>query len=359
MAEGLRDSACRMAGNPPPGLPDTQPFRWQDGERLIVFGRGRMADAGELLGPDYVLLTTARASAMAPELAERAAAVHHVPPGRVDELAGELRPEVSGELLVALGGGRVIDTAKALAACDPPRRTAAIPTTLSGAEMTPIHRHAAGVDAATPRVRPAIVLNDPELSASQSPAEMAQSAGNALGHAVEGPLTPLSNPVAALTAIRSAQLLDAGSSSGEPDAHARDRLALGALLAGYVIGSTGYGLHHVMSQTLVRFAGIGHGTANAIMLPHTLRALEQRSPNGFLAELQEALGRDPVALAEHLRDLGGVKTLAEAGVSEEQLDLCAAQASQRAELQMTPPAADQAELRELYRAAYLAQRKAS
>ena len=56
-----------------------------------------------------------------------------------------LRPEITGELLVALGGGRVIDVAKALAAADPPRRVAAIPTTLSGAEMTAVHRHVAGV----------------------------------------------------------------------------------------------------------------------------------------------------------------------------------------------------------------------
>lgn len=337
----------------PNGAPD--PFRWQDGERLVVFGRGRVSEAAELLQSDYVLLTTPRASGMAPGLADRAAAVHHVPSGRVDELAAELRGQVRGELLVALGGGRVIDTAKALAACDPPRRVAAIPTTLSGAEMTPIHRHASGVPPDTPRVRPTLVLNDPELSASQSVAEMAQSAGNALGHAVEGPLTPLTNPVAALAAIDAAQFLDMGFSSDQPEASARDQLALGALLAGYVIGSTGYGLHHVMSQTLVRFAGIGHGAANAIMLPHTLRALKRRSNSHFLTRLEEALNRDPVELAERLRDLGGTTTLRDAGVTEEQLARCVNEAAQRAELQMTAPAADPAELRELYQAAYLPQ----
>jgi alcohol dehydrogenase class IV len=328
-----------------------EPFRWQDGDRVVVFGRGRLAEAEALLGGDYVLLTTPRAAAAAPEVVDRATAVHQVPSGWVDELAGDLRGHVQGELLVALGGGRVVDTAKALAACDPPRRVAAIPTTLSGAEMTPIHRHATGVPPSTPRVRPAIVLNDPDLSASQSPTDMAQSAGNALGHAVEGPLTPLTNPVAALAAIRAAQLLDAGSSSAEPDAEARDRLALGALLAGYVIGSTGYGLHHVTSQTLVRFAGIGHGAANTIMLPVTLQALERRFPDGFLGELRDALGRDPAALAERLHQLGGVTTLRDAGVTDEQLDHCVSEAAARAELQMTPPPADEAELRELYQAA--------
>lgn len=328
-----------------------EPFRWRDGERLIVFGRGELEQAGQLLAPGYVLLTTPRAAAGALQLVEQAGSVHHVEPGRVDELAAGLRPVVGGELLVALGGGRVIDTAKALAAADPPRRVAAIPTTLSGAEMTAIHRHATGVPSDTPRVRPAVVVCDPALAASQPPPEMAQSAANALGHAVEGPLTPLRNPVATAAALQAARLLSVQDGSELTDA-ARDQLALGAILAGYVIGSTGYGLHHVLSQTLVRFAGIGHGTANAIMLPHSIAALQRRSLGVFLDSLRDALGSDPAGLARRLRDLGGPRTLSEVGVAAADLDVCAREASSRPELQMTPPAPEQSELRELYAAAY-------
>jgi alcohol dehydrogenase class IV len=327
------------------------PFRWRDGERLVVFGRGVLAQAEGLLDPGYVVLTTARSSASAPALLEGAAAVHEVPAGRVDELAGELRPQVSGSLLVALGGGRVIDVAKALAAADPPRTVAAIPTTLSGAEMTSIHRHAGGVPPETPRVRSAIVLNDPALSASQPTEQLAQSASNALGHAVEGPVTPMRNPVVTLAAIAAASLIAEGFAGGEPDDRARDSLALGALLAGYAIGSAGYGLHHVVSQTLARFAGVSHGAANTIMLPHTLHALAQRAPQ-WNAQLTHALGSDPAELAARLCDLSGNSRLREAGVSEDQLELCVEQASQRPELEMTPPVAELEELRELYRAAY-------
>jgi alcohol dehydrogenase class IV len=323
-------------------------FRWQDGERLIVFGRGALAQADEVLGTGYTLLTTERAATQAPAVAAGAGTVHDVGPGRVDELAGELRSGVQGELLVALGGGRVIDVAKALAAADPPRRVAAIPTTLSGAEMTAIHRHAAGVDAGTPRVRPAVVLDDQALSASQAVPELAASALNALGHAVEGPLTPLSNPVARLAALEAARLIAAGFGPPEPD---RDALALGALLAGYVIGSTGYGLHHVLSQTLVRFAGVGHGPANAIMLPHSAGALQRRFPDA-LAQLAGALGEDLGAIAARLCELTGATRLRELGVTEEQLDRCADEAAARPELHMTPPAADRSELRALYAAAY-------
>ncbi|MEA2143955.1 MAG: maleylacetate reductase, partial [Solirubrobacteraceae bacterium] len=140
---------------------------------------------------------------MAPAVAERAGAVHEVARGRVDELAGDLLDVVDpGRLIVALGGGRVVDTAKALAAAREPAPrphgrppVAAIPTTLSAAEMTAIHRRAAGADASLPGVRPAIVVNDPALSASQPPAELAASAANALAHAAEGPATLRASPL--------------------------------------------------------------------------------------------------------------------------------------------------------------------
>lgn len=327
-------------------------FRWQDGERVVLFGRGTLAQAAALLDGPYALLTTSRARRVAPELVARAASVHEVPPGRVDELAGSLRDTVQSELLLAFGGGRVIDTAKAVAAAAPPRRVAAIPTTLSGAEMTAVHRHAAGVDPSTPRVRPAIVINDPQLAASQPWAELARSAANAFGHVVEGPLTPLWNPVARMSGLEAARLLQRGMAIGDGSDEARDRVALGALLAGYVIGSTGYGLHHVVAQTLARFTQVDHGTANAIMLPQSLRALARRDQDGYLDVLAGALGQNPVTFAEWLRERGALQHLRDVGVHESELDLCAEAASHRAELAMTPPAAGVGELRELYAAAY-------
>ena len=50
-------------------------FTWQDGERTIHFGRGRIAEAGELLPDGYELLTTERAQGDAPHLVEAAAEV--------------------------------------------------------------------------------------------------------------------------------------------------------------------------------------------------------------------------------------------------------------------------------------------
>jgi alcohol dehydrogenase class IV len=351
-------------------------FTWRDGERTIRFGRGVAAEAVEALGgPGYLLLTTARAAAQLPAVVDAAAQVHLVPVGQVPELAAAALKAAAGhERVVAFGGGRVIDVAKAVTAAlrgagggAPPltagapapaaaplpagaaaARAMAIPTTLSGAEMTRGHRHADGVDESTPRVRCAIVVYDPALAASQPLPELAASALNALGHAVEGPVTTLRNPVATLAAHDAARRLVGAFRGAEPD---RDGLALGALLAGYTIDSTGLGLHHVMAQTLVRNGVAGHGTANAIMLPHTIPALARRDPDAHAA-LTAAVGEDPAAAATRICALTGVARLRDLGADALDLDACAQAAAGRRELDNTPPRAHPTELRALYAEAW-------
>jgi alcohol dehydrogenase class IV len=329
-------------------------FDWRDGERTIHFGRGRAAEAVELVGgPGFTLVTTQRAQGDLPALAEAADTVLDVPAGRVDEVAGELLPGLRGDRFVALGGGRVIDVAKALTAArrreEPEARTMAVPTTLSGAEMTWVHRHAAGVPADTPRKRPAIVVCDPALAASQPEDQLAGSALNALGHALEAPATTLANPVATLAAREAAQLIfhayefKPGAAgpicdlAAEPD---RDALALGALLAGYAIDSAWYGLHHVLSQTLVRICGIPHGSANAIMLQHTVEPLGDRTGDEIWPET-----------ITRICALTGATRLSALGVTAEQLDACADAAAERQELNLTPPPLGRDEIRALYEAA--------
>jgi len=343
-------------------------FDWRDGERLIRFGRGVAGEAVATLGgPGYLLLTTARAEAALPAVAVAAAGVHHVPSGGVPELAAaalewahaaELPPVAAaphawarphGARIAALGGGRVIDVAKAVAAGLGDRaRAMAIPTTLSGAELTRVHRHAAGVAEETPRVRCAVVVCDPALTASLPDAELAASALNALAHAVEAPCTTAANPVATLAAREAARLLVAAFAGAEPD---RNALALGALLAGYALDSSGYGLHHVMAQTLVRHGLAGHGQANALLLPHTIGALARRCPDEASA-LEAALGEDAAAAAARLRALTGATRLRDLGMDSGALDACVEEALARPQLDATPPRASREELRGIYAAAY-------
>jgi alcohol dehydrogenase class IV len=275
-------------------------FTWRDGERLIRFGPLGPAPFDE----PYLLLTTERAALA--ELTAAATEVVYVPPGRVDEISAELLAHhsfASDVLLVALGGGRVVDTTKALAGAVG-ARCAAIPTTLSGAEMTGFHRTPAGVEGAR-LVRPALVLADPELMASAPPETLAATAMNALAHAMEALYTPLANPVSSMAALRAAELLATDD---------RESLALGAVLAGYASGSTGIAVHHAICQTLVREAGTPHAETNAVMLPHSARMMEGRAPEALRA-FREAVPTELDALAARC----GHTRLSSLGVEEQQL----------------------------------------
>ena len=282
----------RLAIRPGRKLPAVPPeaFTWRDGERLIRFGEGLADKAVDLLDEGgfggYVLFTTERARAQAPAVADGAADVAIVPQGRVDEISAELLERVGERPLVALGGGRVVDTAKAIGGARD-LGVAAIPTTLSGAEMTPFHRTPLGVEGAR-LVRPSLVVADPDVMASQTGPQLAASAMNALAHAMESLYTPLANPVAEMAALRSAELFEDALPRDEPP---RPPLALAAVLAGYAVGAAGLAVHHAVCQTIVRVAGAPHAETNAVMLPHFARLMASRAP-GEMGLFARALG-DP------------------------------------------------------------------
>jgi maleylacetate reductase len=280
-------------------------FTWRDGERLIRFGSGVLAEAQDLLTQNgfdrYALLTTERVGArVSGGIVAGAEMMVIVPPGRVDEISAELVDEVEGRETVALGGGRVVDTGKAIAGATG-TRTAAVPTTLSGAEMTPFHRTPAGADGAG-LVRPALVVADPELMADRDLPGLAASAMNALAHAMEALYTPLANPLGDMAALRAAALIGDALPRDEPDKAA---LSLAALLAGYASGSAGIAVHHATCQTIVRTAGTPHAETNAVMLPYFAGMMALRAP-GQLGALADALGDhtgDPEAAAADIARL--------------------------------------------------------
>ena len=308
-------------------------FRWLDGERLIRFASGAVGEAPELLSSrgfdGYVLLTTERFEPL-----EGTAEVLHVPSGPVPEASAAVREQVGGRPLVALGGGRVIDSAKAIGAADG-MPVAAVPTTLSGAELTGFHRLPAGVEGRR-LVRPSLVIADPDLMASAPMPLLAATALNALAHAVEATYTPLANPVATATAVRAAELLSHGIRAG-----ARWALGLGALLAGWASGAAGYAVHHVVCQTIVRVGGTPHAETNATMLPHTLGLMRERARQE-LAALDAVIG-DPADLTER----AGVSGLRSLGFDAARIDDVVAAVLPRPELQNTPSPPRGPELRAL------------
>jgi alcohol dehydrogenase class IV len=288
-----------------------------------------------------VLLTGSREPF--PLLIEEAGDSFHVPRGPVPEAAAAVRDEIGGRAIVAVGGGRVIDSAKAIAGADG-LRCAAIPTTLSGAEMTPFHRMPAGVDEWR-LTRPEVVAAVPSLMASQPMPDLAASAMNALAHAIEALYAPGTNDVAQEAALRSANLIATGLDRDEPE---RTELALGALLAGYASGIAGFAIHHAVCQTIVRELRTPHAQTNAVMLPHFVRFMEARAPEA-IARLGQAVevGEDPAAATAKVAELAaraGATQLGELGVEKSELDQVVGAAMQHPALGNTPDPPHRAEL---------------
>jgi alcohol dehydrogenase class IV len=338
-------------------------FVWKDGERLIAFGRSSLASLPAFLRAaqmeEYALLTTDRALEQFASIAigggDVALAAQRrvvIRPGNVGDIAAEILEQVDGLPIVAVGGGRVIDVAKAVAGATRVK-VAAIPTTLSGAPMTGVHRLPTG-HAGEPRtVRPAIVIAHPDLMASQPEDLRIGSAMNALSHAVESLFVEGGSAVPRLAGARAVHLLlrsllDAAISE---DAR-RLRLALGAIEAGYAVGATGYALHHVICQTIVRMAEVPHATTYGVMLPYTLEFYKLRDDLVWNLISEEMGTPDPsLTIAKACAAAGNPTTLTALGVAPERIDAIVAAAAERRELRLTPGGVTTDDIRSLLESA--------
>jgi len=339
----------------PAAHPPSEPFVWRDGARTIVFRDTGLRDAPELLVEhgfeSFELLTTERAAGDAELLREAAAGVHLVPPGQVPDTAARLLDLAGSSRLVAFGGGRVIDTAKAVAAVTG-AEVAALPTTLSGAEMTGFHRIPAGAeDRIAGLVRPTLVIAEPAAMTGLPEPRLRASAMNALAHAADSLYTPFANPVSRMTALRGAGLI---ATALDEDRAGRDRasLALGAILAGYAIDSGLFAIHHVVCQTLVRVCGSPHAETNAGILPRAMDFMAPRAPVE-IAALAAAIGTDPDRIEERILGLGGDPPgLGSVGADRERLGEAVDAILERAELAFTPSPPGREELTELIERAW-------
>jgi alcohol dehydrogenase class IV len=331
-------------------------FIWRDAGRTVVFRHNGVAQASQLLREHgftpFELLSTPRALAGATELAAEASAVHEVPAGQVPDLAASQLGSARSQSLVALGGGRPIDVAKAVASVTG-ARVAAIPTTMSGAEMTGIHRLPAGADSqGISMVRPALVIADPAAMTGQPEAALRASSMNALAHGADSLCTPFANPVSEMTALRGAALI---ATSLDHEAGERDPapLALGSLLCGYAIDSGMFGVHHVICQTLVRVCGSPHAETNAAILPRTLALLVGQAPDR-LAGLVAAIETDPEDIEARILQLGGNPAgLGTIGANHSKLDDALDSMLLRPELTFVPgPSLTKGDLAELVEAAW-------
>jgi homogentisate 1,2-dioxygenase len=300
-------------------------FSINRGPTHIVFGAG---SAGEVpreldaLGVHNALVvcTPGRAgdaARMSDRLGARSAgtfadAREHVPVETVK--AAQRMLDASGaDAVLALGGGSAIGLAKALA-LRANVRIAALPTTYSGSEMTAMYGTTEGGEKRTgrdERVRPSLVVYDPERTASLPRAVSMTSLWNAMAHAVEALWMNPSDRAAHAVAEDALRLLCTSIvrlAARLDDEGAREDALEGAYLAGAAFSDTGAGLHHKLCHLLGGMFDLPHAATHAAVLPHLVRFHREAAPEAMGA-LARALGvLDPVAGLVHLAVVTGVPT---------------------------------------------------
>ena len=344
------------------------------GDTLIVLGPGTTAHLGtylERLGRRRAYLVTSPSvsagqagSRVKAALAERLVGVYprarpHVPIESVNE-AFEDAHRRSADIVIGLGGGSPIGTAKAVAAklmeggngpgtgCI----VAAVPTTYAGSEVTPVYGTTDLVRGRksvvrNPLIRPRLALYDPELAVETPPTLTASTGVNALAHCVEALYSKNATPEDRGMAEHAAGLLIKHlplCTAAPGDLYHRYKLFEGSMEAGLVLASAGMGVHHGLCHVLGGRFNVPHGELNAVVLPHAMRfnlPIAESAYGSLAAALNVREGPDVPeqvvrATAEFIRHLGLPQRLRDMGIPEDSLPSLAEEALQSSAVRNNP-----------------------
>jgi len=295
------------------------------------------------------------------------------------------------DLLVALGGGSSLDTAKGAnfiltnggemkdywgvgKASQPMLPLLAIPTTagtgsecqcaaLIADEVT--HQKMACLD---PKAAPRVALLDPALTLSQPPQVTARTGVDALTHAVETAVTRARTAFSLMHAHAAFRLLAPSLPRVLADPHdleARGYMLLGAAFAGTAIENSMLGAVHSAANPVTARYPIAHGAAVGLMLPHVVR-FNAHDPAARLAYAElasaaelarvgdgvEAAVTALVARLESLLNLAGVpRSLGDCGVDSALIPRLAAEAAQQWTARFNPRPVTADDFAALYAAA--------
>jgi alcohol dehydrogenase len=298
--------------------------------------------------------------------------------------------DMSADVLIAVGGGSSMDTAKAVgvllthggvigdyegldAVVRPIADLVAIPTTVgTGSEVTfwsvitDTDRHFK-MSVGSPLVAPKLALVDPQLVSSLPPGIVASTGMDALTHAIEGYTCTLSEPITDACAIYAIKMIgknirDAAGSGSE---EAKANMLLASLIAGIAFGNSDIAGVHCMAEALGGLYDTPHGVANAIMLPYVM-AYNYVADYRKFADIAEALGentdgltleeaakRSVVAVRNLNADLG-IPSLKSVGTKESDLPELARRASLNVSVDSNPRKAEAKDFLEIFEQAYRA-----
>ncbi len=242
----------------------------------------------------------------------------------VDEAADVLR-QSGADVVLAVGGGSPIDTAKAMCMLQThegsvrdylfggskqvTRETmplVCIPTTAgTGSEMTAAsvitnNQDKTKVSVTHENLIPRIALIDPELQMGMPPFITATTGMDALTHAIESYVSLNAEPISDAMGIAAIRMISENIRLATADGSnkvARTNMAIASTIAGVAFMNGGLGVVHGIAQTIGAVAHVAHGVANSLLLPYCM----ERNVVGNLSKFRNiaiAMGENIDGLSE-------------------------------------------------------------
>ena len=270
------------------------------------------------------------------------------------------------DLIVAVGGGSSIDTAKGISIImtNPDRADVkslnglsntvnkgmpiiALPTTAGTAAEVTINYVITDEEAqikmvcVDPNDIPILSIVDSELMASMPKSLAAATGMDALTHAVEGYITAAHNDMSDMFHMKAIQMIFQylPAAVNEKDEEAIEKMGLAQYIAGMGFSNVGLGIVHSMAHQLGAVYDTPHGIANAMLLPTVMRFNGEVCADRF-REILINIGRPDAAdlsdqdvintfvwmLSELSKTVGITQTIKDYGVKEEDFDMLAEKA---------------------------------
>jgi len=302
----------------------------------IVFGAGTLSEAGKAAAGfgRRVFLVTGSRLAQAERLVNQlkqaglevviAQAVGEPTTDSVQMLTAQARVERC-DVVIGLGGGSVIDAAKAVSGLltnegdlfdylevigkaqplkNPAAPYIAIPTTAgTGAEVTRnavlgSQKHRVKVSLRSPLMLPRLAIVDPELTYDLPPDVTAYTGLDALTQVIEPYVCNKANPMTDGWCVegigRAARSLRKAVEQGK-DANAREDMAVTSLFGGLALANAGLGAVHGFAAPFGGMFPAPHGAVCAALLPHVMAAniiaLRESAPGSVALLRYEEIGR--------------------------------------------------------------------
>ncbi len=300
----------------------------------------------------------------------------------------EVAKAEGADMMIAIGGGSSIDTAKAIGVImtnggavndyegldmfeNPICDLIAIPTTVgTGSEVTfwsvitDTKRHFK-MSLGSPKCAARIALVDPDLVATLPASIIAATGMDALSHAVEGYTAKASEPITDACGIYAIKLISENIRRAvySDDKEAKGNMLLGSMIAGICFGNSDIAGIHCMGEAIGGLYDTAHGVTMALLLPYV-------SEYNYIADIDkyaaiaEALGEDirdmskrdaarksVDALHKLCEDLC-IPTMKQIGAKEEDLEELAQRASVNVSVDSNPRKATKEDFLKIFKKAY-------